>query len=174
MTREKKHQAFRVGSSLRLRLRFMALNLHFLPISTSETKENLNPPRSRQPPKEKRSAAVGSKSEQNIIFISHFHLASRIALSLSLPLLLCCSWLLCIFCFISPAALGADLTVLARERGRQVEETLSLCKSASGCSCSDAGDRLSLNRMTQAANLCVCARTNDLGNELGQAQFNAL
>lgn len=82
MTRENKHQAFRVGSSLRLR--FMALNLHFLPISTSETKENLNPPRSRQPPKEKRSAAVGSKSEQNIIFISHFHLASRIALSLSL------------------------------------------------------------------------------------------
>lgn len=84
MTRENKHQAFRVGSSLRLWLRFMALNLHFLPISTSETKENLNPPRSRQPPKEKRSAAVGSKSEQNIIFISHFHLASRIALSLSL------------------------------------------------------------------------------------------
>lgn len=118
MTRENKHQAFRVGSSLRLR--FMALNLHFLPISTSETKENLNPPRSRQPPKEKRSAAVGSKSEQNIIFISHFHLASRIALTLSLPLLLCFSWLLCIFCFISPAALGADLTVLARE----VEETV--------------------------------------------------
>lgn len=120
MTRENKHQAFRVGSCLRLR--FMALNLHFLPISTSETKENLNPPRSRQPPKEKRSAAVGSKSEQNIIFISHFHLASRIALSLSLslPLLLFCSWLLCIFCFISPAALGADLTVLARE----VKETV--------------------------------------------------
>lgn len=117
MTRENKHQAFWVGSCLRLRLRFMALNLHFLPISTSETKENLNPPRSRQPPKEKRSAAVGSKSEQNIIFISHFHLASRIALSPSLPLLLFCSWLLCIFCFISPAALGADLTVLAREGG---------------------------------------------------------
>lgn len=173
MTRENKHQAFRVGSSLRLRLRFMALNLHFLPISTSETKENLNPPRSRQPPKEKRSAAVGSKSEQNIIFISHFHLASRIALSLSLSPFLALLLLAALHILLYQPG-GTWSRPNGASQGRQRRLSLSLCKSASGCSCSDAGDRLSLNRMTQAANLCVCATTNDLGNELGQAQFNAL
>lgn len=159
MTRDKQTRAFR--------LRFMALNLHFLSISTSETKENLNPPWSRQRPKEKRS-----KSEQNIIFISHFHLASHLTLSLSPSIALLLLAALHILLY-QPA----DLTVLGKQRGREAGRRERDCfylyarvrqgeMRVIGCHWTAW--------LGQQTSVCVCGRTNDLGNELGQAQFNVL
>lgn len=156
MTRDKQTRAFR--------LRFMALNLHFLSISSSETKENLNPPWSRQRPKEKRS-----KSEQNIIFISHFHLASHLTLSLSPSIALLLLAALHILLY-QPA----DLTVLGRQRGREAgrreRETVFIFMQE----CVRVRCGWSAAIEPHDFSVCVCGRTNDLGNELGQAQFNVL